>query len=230
MTRVATPERRRLLDGLADAILAIRTPHPARVAIDGVDAAGKTTLADELGEIIGHRGREVIRATVDRFANPATVRRQRGVASAEGYFHDSFDYQSLTAFLLRPLGPGGSRRYRRESFDIMRDAPIEAPKQVAAADAVLLLDGVFLHRPELDGWFEYSIYVRAGFDVTVARAEHRDLSNWGSRQAVRDRYEQRYVPGQRLYLASVDPESKASVVIDNNDPSLPSVVPRAGPR
>ena len=38
-------KRSQLLDYLADQIIEIRRPHPVRVALDGPDAAGKTTLA-----------------------------------------------------------------------------------------------------------------------------------------------------------------------------------------
>lgn len=37
---------RELIQSLASAIAAVRRSHPTRVAIDGVDASGKTTLAD----------------------------------------------------------------------------------------------------------------------------------------------------------------------------------------
>lgn len=40
--------RQKVLEKLADLIIGVSKPHPVRVAIDGVDAAGKTTLADEL--------------------------------------------------------------------------------------------------------------------------------------------------------------------------------------
>lgn len=41
--------REQLLSVLAHRISAVERTHPVRVAIDGVDAAGKTTLADEPG-------------------------------------------------------------------------------------------------------------------------------------------------------------------------------------
>ena len=40
-------ERQNLVRNLASRIVEVVRPHPIRVAIDGVDAAGKTTLADE---------------------------------------------------------------------------------------------------------------------------------------------------------------------------------------
>jgi hypothetical protein len=52
---------------LANVILAVRRDHPTRVAIDGFDAAGKTTLADELVPFVEERGREAVRVSLDDF-------------------------------------------------------------------------------------------------------------------------------------------------------------------
>ena len=46
-----------LLDLISNRVLAIERAHPVRIAIDGVDAAGKTTLAGELAGRLGDRGR-----------------------------------------------------------------------------------------------------------------------------------------------------------------------------
>lgn len=214
-------KRAELLGELASRITGIRRDHPLRVAIDGVDAAGKTTLADELVAPLESRGAEVIRASIDGFHNPAELRKRRGSPSPEGYYRDSFDYPALVDALLEPLGPGGTRRYRRAVFDFRADAPVGSRHEEAAAGAILLFDGVFLLRPELREYWEFSIFVRAGFEVTIARAAVRDRRLFGSAAEVRRRYEQRYVPGQRLYLAEARPEGWASVVIDNDDPTRP---------
>jgi len=212
--------RAELLAELATRIDATRRPHPVRVAIDGVDAAGKTTLADELVAPLERLGRSVIRASVDRFHNPAAVRRRRG-DGGESYFRDCFDYAGLEAALLEPLGPGGSRRYRRAIFDHRADEALHADLEIAAADAVLLFDGIFLLRPELRSHWDFSIFVNATFDVTLARARVRDRELFGSDDALRERYRERYLPGQQLYLDEVDPERLASVVIANDDPTDP---------
>ena len=67
----ATTARAALLDHLAEMVAALRRPHPVRVAVDGPDAAGKTTLADELAAVLEARGRTAIRASVDGFHRPA---------------------------------------------------------------------------------------------------------------------------------------------------------------
>ena len=90
-------------------------------------------------------------------------------------------------------------------------------------NAVLLLDGVFLLRSNLREYFDFSVFVSADFAVTLKRAERRDLILFGSVEEIRRRYEERYIPGQRLYLAGERPEHVASVVVDNNDPDDPRI-------
>ena len=51
-----------LLESLADIVATLRSDATVRVAIDGVDGAGKTFFADELATLVQSRGRPVIRA------------------------------------------------------------------------------------------------------------------------------------------------------------------------
>jgi hypothetical protein len=146
-TSRSSPTRLALLKRLADLISTLRRPHPVRVAVDGVDAAGKTTLADELAA----RGKAVVRAGIDGFGRPRADRCRRGELSPEGYYDDTSDYPALRANLLEPLGPGGSRRYRTGALDVRTDQPRAAPLLLLAPpDAVLVFDGVFLLRPQLN--------------------------------------------------------------------------------
>lgn len=206
---------------LADFITVCRLSHPVRVAIDGVDAAGKTTLADELAHIFTQRGRTVVRASIDGFHQPRAARYRRGVDSPEGYYEDSFNYAALRVALLLPLGPGGSGIYRTRVFDFRADAPIDDPPQTAPPDAILLFDGVFLLRPELYDLWDVRIFVEADFAVTLQRALKRDQQLFGDADAVRSRYAQRYIPGQRLYLERVRPRERADVIVENNDLTSP---------
>jgi uridine kinase len=214
------------LAALADRILVVRRAHPLRVAVDGVDAAGKTVLAGELAAALAARGRPVIHASIDGFHRPRAERLRRGADSPEGFYLDSFDHAKAVELLLEPLGPGGSRRFRRAAFDSRTDAPVEAPLEEAPADAVLVVDGIFLQRPELEGYWDYRIFVAASFETTVRRAEARDAF-LGDPAAVRARYARRYVPGQRLYLEACRPEARADVVVENDDPASPGLRFRA---
>jgi uridine kinase len=216
-------KRPELLERLARVLLELERPHTVRVAIDGPDGAGKTTLGDELAGLLAGK-RPVIRAGIDGFHNPRAYRLRRGADSPEGYFLDSFDYEALRTLLLDPLGPGGSRRYRRRVFDYRLDEKVEAPEEEASPDAVLLFDGVFLLRPELVPLWDFSIFVHADFYEIVRRAEARDRELMGGADAVRERYRARYIPGQELYFSSSAPQEVADVVIDNTDVGKPSLI------
>jgi len=213
------------LDQLARAITAVRLDHPTRVAIDGVDAAGKTSLADELVGYVARAGRQVIRASVDSFHRPRDVRYQRGVDSPDGYFFDSFDYATLKTLLLDPLGPSGNRQFHTAAFDYRLNQPVTAASKTATADAILLFDGVFLQRTELAGAWDFRIWVDAPFDVTVPRAVRRDADE--DEASVVARHRSRYVPGQVLYLNQCRPRESADVVVDNADVNHPGLEVRS---
>ena len=53
-------DRDAVIGDLAHLIDAVDRPHPSRVAIDGIDGAGKTSLADELVQPLRELGRTVI--------------------------------------------------------------------------------------------------------------------------------------------------------------------------
>jgi uridine kinase len=215
-----TDARAAILDELAAALLVIRRDHPTRVALDGVDGVGKTTLADELVTPLRRAKREVVRASVDGFHNPRSVRYQRGADSAEGYYLDSFDYAALKSALLEPLARAGGV-FRPAVFDYRVDSPVDAPSRTARADAILLFDGVFLQRPELDGCWDVAIWVEAPFEVTVERAVARDAARGGDSEATRKKYRDRYVPGQLIYMSGCGPRERADIVFHNADVRYP---------
>lgn len=213
-----------MLTQLARLIQDVQRPHPLRVAIDGVDAAGKTILADELAGQLHDSHRQIIRASVDDFHHPKAYRRKKGSLSPEGFYYDSYDYDAVKEKLLIPLGLGGNRQYIAAIHDIVTEQPLESEIQTASDAAILLMDGIFLLRPELLPWWDLTIYVHADFANTVARGTARDASLYGSRSRATERYLERYVPGQQLYLEQVRPLDKADILINNNDIEAPEIL------
>ena len=221
-----TDPRAACLDDLAAALAALQLEHPTRVALDGVDGAGKTMLADELVAPVRRLGREVVRASVDGFHNPKSVRYTRGADSAEGYYLDSVDYAALKSTLLEPLGRSGARAFRTAVFDYRVDSPVTAPARTAPADAILLFDGVFLQRPELDGCWDVAVWVDAPLKITVERAVARDAARGGDSEATRKKYSDRYVPGQQMYMSRCRPRERADIVFHNADVRRPRLTYR----
>jgi uridine kinase len=208
---------------LATIVLAIRGAHPVRVAVDGVDAAGKTALADELAAQIEESGRTTIRASIDGFHRRRSDRYRRGRDSAEGYYRDSFDHETLRRVLLDPLGAGGDRWYRTAVFDFRRDSAVQADAVLAPPDAVLVFDGVFLQRPELVGRWDLCIFVDVDPHEALRRGTARDADLFGSTEEARARYLGRYVPGQEIYLREARPRERADVIFENTAPASPRV-------
>ncbi|MBN2334339.1 uridine kinase [Candidatus Bathyarchaeota archaeon] len=213
-------DRETLLRGIAEMINSMERIQPTRVAIDGVDAAGKTMFADELRPNLEAKGREVIRASIDGFHNPRKLRYIRGRLDPEGYYIDSFNYRALLEQLLQPLGPAGSLNYRTQAFDYRIDRAVDAPVKKARRDSVLLFDGVFLLRPELVNLWDLRIYLDVTFEESLRRGLERDP---GNATEIEEQYMSRYIPGQKLYHIHCSPPRKADIVIDNNDVSHPKI-------
>ena len=213
--------RTQLIEAVAQGILGLPPERVARIGVDGVDGAGKTMFADELADILRSASRPVIRASVDCFHRPKADRYRRGRSSPEGYFADSYDYPTLKAVLLDPLSPGGSGLYRAAVFDHVTDAPVAVCEHFAVPGSILLFDGIFLHRPELRGYWDVSLFLDVAFSVSVARCAGRDGTL--PDPAAVDNY--RYVEGQKLYLRACNPRDRATLTIDNNDLSAPFIVP-----
>ncbi|WP_245619326.1 uridine kinase [Deinococcus marmoris] len=193
-----------------------------RVAVDGVDGAGKTTFADELAASLGSVGREVIRASVDGFHQPRAVRYRLGRDSPEGFYRDSYDYAGLRRALLDPLGPDGSLRYRTAMFDVETDQPVSQTELTAPPGSILIVDGLFLHRPELRGVWDDSVFLRVDFAVSVPRGAARG-PGFGSPDPAAES-NRRYIGGNELYFREANPEKWAGVVLDNNDLNAPFIV------
>lgn len=208
---------------LGEVILQRAARHPLRVAVDGPDCAGKTTLADDLAAHLVP-ARPVIRVSGDDFHQPAALRKHRGDLSPDGYYHDAFDVQAMIDHVLQPLGPQGDLQYRSSLHDYRRDEPSLAAPASAATEAVLLFDGVFLLRPELRPHWDLSVDLDVDQDESLRRALSRDLELFESADNVRRRYIHRYLPGQALYRSQARPKDVCDVLVDMSSPADPVVL------
>jgi uridine kinase len=218
----ASPSRSRTaaLAAVADRILSLRLAHPVRVAVDGRTASGKTTFADELADRVRAVGRSVIRASADGFHNPRAVRHRQGRLSPDGYYDDARDLRAVRRLLLDPLGPGGNRHYVAQIFDLERDRPVEPEVQRAEDDAVLLVDGTFLQRPELRSAWDFVIFLQVAEEEAQRRGVERDFAAAGGRAIAANLYARRYGPAFKRYEAECAPADRADALVDN--PRSPS--------
>jgi uridine kinase len=194
--------------GLADEILHNYGKGRVIIAVDGLDGAGKTRFADALAEQLGIGHRAVFRASIDDFHWPRTRRYARGRDSAEGFYLDSYDYETFKRVLVGPFRTGWIGSFVLRAFDLKRDVPFEPVWSSGPKDAILIVDGIFLNRPELRGLWNYSIWLEVDPTVTAERMLERDGEGASA---------ERYTGGQALYLKESRPKELATAIVDNND-------------
>jgi len=191
------------------------------VAVDGRDGAGKTTFADGWAEVFAETGAAVFRASIDGFHRPRAERYVRGRTSPEGFYRDSFDYATFRRVLIDPFRDGAQTAattgFQLAAFDVVRDAPVASQWVTAPRDAVLIVDGIFLHRPELRDLWDWSVWLEVPAEVAFARMALRD----GSDPDPAAPSNARYRDGQDLYFREAEPWAAASVVVDNSDLAHP---------
>jgi len=212
------PARRDLLEALVREFAHNYAKGRTALAVDGPDGAGKSRFADDLALAFRRAGFEVFRASIDDFHRPRELRYRSGRHSAEGYYRDAFDYSLFRRVLLEPFRMGGSTGFQLRGFDRERDAPVESAWTTGPADAILLVDGVFLNRPELRTGWNFSIWLDAEAAVRLARTVERD----GADPDPAADSNRRYSEAQRLYVREAHPNTTASAIVDNTDPDAPA--------
>ena len=215
-----TDTRDTVLETIADTLVERGEALPSRVlrvAVTGITASGKSTLAKELAQTLARRGRTCIDIAVDDFHNPRSVRHRRGRESAEGYYFDAYNYPLLKKLVLDPLGPGGNLIYQARGFELETDALVEEEPKKANPGNIFLFAASFLLRPELVSYFDYSIYVDTDFEVAQQRGVDRDAARLGSWENATHLYRQRYHAAQRIYFAESNPIRYANALLKNNN-------------
>lgn len=192
------------------------------LAVDGLDGAGTTVFADGLADVFAEVGASVFRSSIDGFHRPRAERHARGRTSPEGFYRDSYDYATFRRVLIDPFRDGAqtgaTTGFQLAVFDVARDAPIESAWVTASRDAVLIVDGIFLHRPALVDMWDWSVWLEVAPEIAALRVAERDGTDPDAYAPSNTRYR----IGQELYLREAQPRAAASVVVDNTDVEHPT--------
>jgi uridine kinase len=218
-----TPARREVVAQVVHSIVALG-PNRLRVAIDGLTAAGKTSFGHEVARCIAELGRQALRASLDDFKRPWREAHLYDRTSGEGYYRNAFDYDAVHRLLLEPAEPGGSGLVALCSIDPLTQVDHSETVVPMLNDGVLIVDGVFAFRPELDDVWDLKIWLDVDQELSVRRGRRRDAELEGDANAAEDLHRSRYLPSEMLYLEEVDPLRTADIVIDNRDFDRPRVL------
>ncbi len=211
------PVRQLVLVDLLSMMVATRPGERALIGIDGVDGAGKSRLAAELVALAPHvAGREVLSISIDGFHRPRAERHAHG-SGPDTFYTDSYDYEAFREHVLRPFRAG--QAFLPAVHDVATDQRLSLPPVTASADALLLVDGIFLRRPELADQWDATVLVWVPLEVSVPRGNARFPDRAGADDPDHPA-NARSVGGQQLYLqrARLHPPTW---ILDNTDLQRP---------
>ncbi|OOZ80709.1 uridine kinase [Bacillus cereus] len=216
--------RKQSIKEIANHILTLNVTHPTRVGVSGITASGKTTFANELAEEIKKRGLPVTRASIDDFHNPRLIRYAQGKESAKGYYEDAHDYTAFKERLLKPLGPNGNLQYETISHNLITDIPVYNEPLMAQPNMVLIVDGTFLLKKDIEYLFDYKIFVDTNFEIARKRGAKRETEAFGSYKEAEKMFLNRYHAACKMYIEEHNPKDCADVVFRNSDLAKPELI------
>lgn len=245
------PLKKDQLEALAKEILHNYGHGRAIVAIDGPTGTGSRQFADDLAATIRTLGHEAFRASIEDFHAPRSLRERNGRFSPSALYEDGYDYSLLQRVLLDPFRATSGTGFVLAAYDADRDAPFQSKWTTATPDALLVIDGLFLNRKELSGFWNYSVWLEAPSEAAEeAAAELAGVESTSAGSASAERGANAVLPGagqsgasqsgagrplveelgerarrdlgaDALYWAQAQPRGAASAIIDNNDPEHP---------
>ncbi|MBI1376407.1 MAG: uridine kinase [Frankiales bacterium] len=215
-----TPERDAVLALLAGLVPLTGAGRCVLVGVDGPDGSGKTVLSGELAGVLTAAGRRVRQVSIDDFHHPRAIRYARGRSSPEGFYRDSFDLDRFRRDVLDPLGPDGDLRISPRAHVLGTDEVLPRVPEAVPPGTVVVVDGLFLHRPELVAAWDLSVWLDVPPEVTFPRMAARD----GTDPDPAHPSARRYVEAQEIYRADAAPQARADVVLDNTDLARPRVL------
>jgi uridine kinase len=157
MTTRWAPAKKDTLRALATEILHNYSRGRAFVAVDGPAGAGQAAFADDLVAALREAGHAAFRAGVGDFLLP---RGEAGSAVADG--PAPVDGALLRRVLVEPFRLGGSTAWVPAAFDSAAQREVEPRWTTGPDDALLVVDGEALGRPELSGLWNYTVWVTPG--------------------------------------------------------------------
>lgn len=217
-------DRQQVYERLANTI-PMPSTSPYIVAISGKDASGKTMFADGLAAYLhAITNREIIRISADDFMNERSVRRTPTASEGETCYRYTFNFDAFKQYVLVPLQQGGSLTYKTKVFDYGLDQPMVSEDKQASADAIIIIDGVFLFKDDLVTYWSLKVLLEVDDATAILRGATRDTARVGSYEAAREAYINRYIVSQAIYYAEANPLERADIVIDNTNYQSPKVI------
>lgn len=209
-----SPARADVLSAYAREILEAFPRGRLLVGIDGLDGAGKTTFARDLAAAVATAGVAAATVSVDDFQS---ARAERGdPPTADSWYERGFDHALLRERVVEPYRAG--RPVALLGRDLAADRLVaDPPRFLPGERAILVVEGIFLHRRELRDLWHTSAWLDVPVELAVARCVARD----GWDPAPDAILATTFFAAEDRYLREADPRRRARAVFDLTDAQHP---------
>jgi len=180
------------------------------VGIDGAGGAGKSTISDTLEKELRSEGYNVAVFHIDDMIHPRAVRYNDDYPQWEQYYYLQWRYDYFMREVISPIREGRSlgpiELYDKENDSyktVLSDIP---------AGSIVIVEGVFLLRSELEGAFDVTVYIDVSKEERLERVLKRD-GYIGDSEAILKKYNDRYFPAEDHYFEECSPKERADIII-----------------
>lgn len=194
---------------------------PMIVGINGVDTSGKSTFTKEIARYLFKTGFKSHTISIDDFHNPSKIRNKEK-NPVISYLNNAFDITKIENEIMKPLVTENKLDKELSLLHLETDEFINHKRYIIDEDTIVLFEGVLLYREPLNQYFDLRIFIDISFDEVLKRAAKRDLNLLG--ECVIEKYNNKYIPIQKLYMEKYNPKVLSDIIIDNNDYLNPKII------
>ncbi len=207
-----------LLQFLEKEILSLRKQKtkPLRIAINGIEGTGKTTLADQLCLHLNANQHQTVQISIDGYHFNKQHRYRQGRDSAMGYYEDSYDEISFRDKVLL-ASQSNNPNYIAAIHDLETDEYLQLFPIPISNDTIIITDGSYLFKPVYRDHWDLKIYLKTDFNTALQRGINRDQLLLGGMEEAASKFNSRYHKASKIYIEQNNPELLADIIIDYTD-------------
>ena len=164
---------------------------PYIIGINGIDCAGKTTLAKNLSGQLEQSGIKNKIFHIDDFNDPKVEKETYRAFASGNWNENDFD------------------RYYESIIDFQKAR--EAVEAATVKNEIVIVEGIFIFRPQLKISFNYRIYIKVDASVALTRFEERRRLEGDDRPV--KIFEDIWVRAHNKYVSEVNPQKISNLII-----------------
>jgi uridine kinase len=182
------------------------------VGVSGIDGCGKGYIATQLQAHLALHGVIPVILNVDGWLNLPDKRFDQN-ALAVNFYENAIRLDQFFSQLVIPLA---QRRSIHLDADFVEETASDYCKHTYDYKdvSVVLVEGIFLFKPQYRKYFDLAIWVDCSFPTALARAIDRAQEGL-SRANTIAAYDTIYFPAQRIHLAQDKPRENADLIFEN---------------